>query len=371
MARHKRRAIVCGTNFGRYYLKAFADPETPFELFGILGRGSNRTRACAERYGVPVFTELDQIPKDVDVACVVVGAGVNGGEGAKLAQELMHRGVHVLQEHPLLPTELADCLRTAHQTGVQYHLNTHYVSVEPVRHFIMAARRLAAESRLLFVDAACSIQVAYTLFDILGHALTSLRPWGFAAPPVWPHSLRDMTGGITPPYRSLEGVLNGLPFTLRIQNELDPEEPDNYSHFLHRVIIGSEGGCLTLVDTHGPIAWTPRLHLPTSAARLTMIHEAPETYLDYPAITNTALGYSPTYRDILEKVWPGGVVIALQGLANAIDQKDQTLKRGQYYLAVCELWQHVTRLLGFPTLRTGSFTVPLPPSAILGDLDVG
>lgn len=113
MAQPKRHAIVCGTKFGRIHLKAFTDSDLPFELAGVLGQGSARTMACAERYGVPVYQKVGDLPDDIQAACVVIGSGVGGGPGADLAQALMRRGLHILQEHPLLPAELAACLRTA------------------------------------------------------------------------------------------------------------------------------------------------------------------------------------------------------------------------------------------------------------------
>lgn len=365
----KLRAIVCGTKFGRIYLKAFREPDMPVALTGILGLGSERSRRCAAHYGVPLFTAVDQLPADIDIACVVVGSGVGGGEGATLAQALMRRGIHVLQEHPLLPVELAACLRTARESRVQYHLNTHYVTIAPVRRFIAAARRLREHGRLAFIDAACSIQVAYTLFDILGEALGSLRPWGFAPPQPWPEAVRRLAG-TPPPYRCLEGVLAGIPFTLRVQNALDPADPDNHSHFLHRITIGAAGGCLTLADTHGPVTWTPRLHLPASAASLAAIDEAPEDHLDEPAFA-AAGAEAVTHRDVLGRIWPQGVAVALSRLAAAIRAEESPLRRGQYHLAVCELWQHVTRLLGFPELRPGQADPPLPPHAILADAEAG
>ncbi len=101
----------------------------------------------------------------------MVNAGLNGGRGAELAQELMDGGLHVLQEHPLHQAELAACLRQARRRGVVYHLNTHYVHVAAVASFIRAARRLLEQQPLLFTDALSSLQVLYPLLDILGQAL--------------------------------------------------------------------------------------------------------------------------------------------------------------------------------------------------------
>ncbi|MCZ9337922.1 Gfo/Idh/MocA family oxidoreductase, partial [Streptomyces sp. TRM76130] len=79
----------------------------------MVARGGPRSVALAEEYGVPLYPSVDQLPEDVDIACVVVSSSVGGGQGAELARQLLERGVHVLQEHPLHPTELAACLGAA------------------------------------------------------------------------------------------------------------------------------------------------------------------------------------------------------------------------------------------------------------------
>lgn len=347
------RAIVCGTKFGRVYLAALRSPGSPFELAGILARGGDRSRACARHYDVPLFTDPDEVPDDVRVACVVVGSGLNGGSGALLARRLMARGMHILQEHPLHHDELADCLRQARQNGVVYRLNTHYVHLAPVRRFVRAARALGARQRPLFVDAVCAYQVAYALFDILGEALDGLRPWDFAA---------SAPDGADRPLRSLDGCIGGVPLTLRIQNWLDPEDPDNHAYLLHRITIGAEGGTLTLVDSHGPVLWSPRPYVPPETHQAVTLDAAPGEHLRQPSVTAIGPGDAPSYREITGSVWPDGVRTALCGLDRAIAAADDPLRRGRYYLALCRLWQDAMSVLGPPRLvRTE------PPRPLIAD----
>ncbi|MBK3558799.1 Gfo/Idh/MocA family oxidoreductase [Streptomyces sp. MBT56] len=107
------RVVVCGTRFGQVYAAALTRAPERFRLVGILARGSARSAALAEEYGVPLYDAVEQLPDDVDAACVVVSTAVGGGRGAELAKELLERGIHVLQEHPVHPDELAECLRVA------------------------------------------------------------------------------------------------------------------------------------------------------------------------------------------------------------------------------------------------------------------
>ncbi|WP_436775928.1 Gfo/Idh/MocA family oxidoreductase, partial [Yinghuangia sp. YIM S09857] len=246
-----RRVVVCGTNFGRFHLEAIARRPGEYELAAILARGSAASRALADRLGVPFHTSSDTLPEDVDIACVAVGAAISGGSGTELAQTLMRRGVHVLQEHPLHLAEFTECLRVARKHGVQYRVNTHYRHVEPVRRFLAAARQLRQRQAPLFVDAATPVHLLHPLVDILGAALGAVRPWHIGDPaPAEPGH----------PFRSLHGTLAGVPLTLRVHHQLDPADRDNHALLWHRVAIGTAGGVLTLADTHGPVLWSPRLH---------------------------------------------------------------------------------------------------------------
>ncbi|MET8338992.1 Gfo/Idh/MocA family oxidoreductase [Streptosporangium canum] len=358
------RVIVCGTGFGRVHLAALGRPGVPFELAGVLARGSDRSRLCADQAGVPLYTDVEQVPGDVDLACVVLLGEVNGGQGSAVAARFMSRGVHVLQEGPLLHDELAASLRTARREKVFYQVNTHYIHLPPVRRFTAAARVLLARQRPLFVDAVCGIQVSYNLFDILGRILGGLRPWGFADPPQVPEEIRRLSGA-EPPFRTLSGVLAGVPLTLRVQNQLHPADPDNHAHFLHRVTLGTEGGTLTLANTHGPVLWSPRPHLPEQARSLATLDGAADEHLDFPSSTPIGPARAPSYREILGEMWPAGVERALRATWTAQSDGVDPLRDGQYHLAVCKVWQAMAGALGFPERLLGPAPRPLSADELI------
>lgn len=84
--RQRPRVVVCGARFGQVYLEAFRNPDLPFELAGVVAAGSERSRACARRYGAPLYTDPEQLPDDIDMACVVIRGGLLGGRGSELAR---------------------------------------------------------------------------------------------------------------------------------------------------------------------------------------------------------------------------------------------------------------------------------------------
>jgi NAD-dependent oxidoreductase involved in siderophore biosynthesis len=53
---------------------------------------------------------------------------------------------------------------------------------------------------------------------------------------------------------------------------------------------------------------------------------------------------------VFRTIWPAGVRGALARLRTAIETGEDPLRRGQYYLTLCQLWQDVTLRLGPPDL---------------------
>jgi thiazolinyl imide reductase len=354
------RTVVCGTVFGRFYLDALCPAPPGFELAGVLAAGSARSKAVAARYGVPCYTAVEQLPADVDAACVVVRAGVAGGPGTELAKALLARSVHVIQEQPAHPREVADCLRLARANGVQYRLNSFYPHLAPVRRFIAQARALRDRRTPRYADAACSSQVLFPLLDMLGQALGGLGPWAFADPaPVV--DVRAATGA-TVPFRALHGAIAGVPLTLRVHNQLDPGDPDNHTHLLHRITLGTDAGALTLADTHGPVLWTPRLHVNRGADGLLSL-EGPDTErLEQPTTTVLDAAAPLSFRHAFGTLWPDGIRHALAGLRAAISDPGGRAAAAQNVLTVARMWQDLTTRLGRPELLDAAECPPLRPA---------
>lgn len=344
------RVLVCGTTFGQVYLEALKSGREKFELAGILALGSERSRLCASFYQVPLFTSVEQVPADIDIACVVVRSCLLGGRGSDLVSHFLQRGIHVLQEHPVHHDEIAGFLRLARTSRVQYQLNTFYRHLEPVGNFLGAAQMLLLRHKPLYVDAACSFQVCHALFDILRLALGKTRPWRFVAAP----ALEPASGGEVP-FRSVDGVFAGVPLSLRIQHQMDPSNPDDYIHLLHRITLGTDAGELTLVTTHGPLIWCARPVIPIEV-------RDPRAKLLFGSVSSgndtctAVLGRAeePSQRYLFQTMWPNAVLGALLELANFITENTDPLPRGQHQLTLCRVWQDLTEALGPPRLTRNS-----------------
>jgi pyochelin biosynthesis protein PchG len=354
------RVLVCGTTFGQAYLNGLAAAPAQFELAGILARGSAFARACADTRGVPLYTSVEQLPDDLDMACVVVRSGVVGGAGADIAQALLARGIHVIQEQPVHHDELTRLLRTARETGRHYRLNGFYPDVAPVARFIAASRFVLEHSAARFVDAACSVHVMYPLLDILGQALGQLRPWSFALQPI-----ADAERG---PFSSVTGRIGGVPLTLRVQNEFDPADPDNHIHLFHQIALGTDAGTLTLTNTHGQLLWQPRMRLQRRAdgvLDLSARHDA----LTVPVATLLGPAYAPSFHETFERGWADAARAALLRFHATIVDGRPDSARQQRTLAATQAWGDLASTLGAPRSIHPPDVAPLSATAIAAHLN--
>ncbi|ROO60461.1 thiazolinyl imide reductase [Micromonospora sp. Llam0] len=350
-----RRVLIAGTAFGRFYLDAIdADPKH-FTLAGILSRGGEFSRELARQRNVPLHTTTDEIPGDIDLACVVVRSGATGGPGTELALSLLTRGIPVLQEHPVHAGEIAECLRAARRHGVPYAVETMYPQLQPVRQFLAAAEVLRDRVGLTYVDASANSQVLYPLLDILARLTATPRPWHFAEP-------APAAAGY--PFTEVQAVVGGTPVSLRIQNQVHPDDPDNHSYLFHRLAAGTPAGVLTLADTHGPVLWQPRLHSPRDhTGRL--LTRGPGTHrLDVPS-TSSLSARPGTFHEVFAELWPDALAHRMRQFCRLLDEPAGRAASGQWDLAVSTMWAQLTGRIGLPELiRPGE-----PPPVPMTDLE--
>lgn len=333
------RAIVCGTSFGRFYLRALSS-NPMVKLVGILSTGSQASCEYASEYGIAHYIDVADLPEDIELVCVVVRTSVSGGAGSDIARKLLGRGIHVLQEHPLHPAELADCFRAAQQNKVRYFVNSFYPYVSYIAQFLHTVSLLREQQPLLFVDAMCGSQVLYPLLDIIGRSVGSLRSC----------HVEVVEASRCQLYTTLIGEIAGVSLNLRVQNQIHPADADNHAFLLHRLAIGFEAGVLTLVDTHGPVIWSPRLHTHRDKThRLVLSGEGTER-LDVISSEILAGPKVTTFRSVFDNVWPDAINTALAEFLAELKDDRSALQTAQRTTNLTSLWQNVSRQLGQPVL---------------------
>ncbi|QDR79904.1 Gfo/Idh/MocA family oxidoreductase [Sporomusa termitida] len=335
------RVVVCGTTFGRIYLHGIQQMQDEFELAGILARGSRQAQQCAEKYNVPLYTDVEQLPNDsIDVACVVIRSTVAGGQGTQLADNLLLKGIHVMQEYPVHHDDLVKCMRSARRSACHYRLNSFYPDLETVRSFIITARQALQQSEALYIDAACSIQVLFPLVDILGQSLGGFRPWSFRT------EAKPLSES---PFCSLSGKIRGIPINLRVQNQVDPSDPDNHTHLLHRIVIGTNNGRLMMTDSHGLVIWSPRMHVARGNERVPGL-DGSDHLVDFPVTELVTPFKMQSFKTVYNNLWPESIQQSLRRFRATILSREDDQQLLQYHLTACQVWQDIGQQLGMAQL---------------------
>ncbi|ACV63454.1 thiazolinyl imide reductase [Desulfofarcimen acetoxidans DSM 771] len=344
------RVVVCGTTFGRIYLDAIKQLSKEYKLVGIVARGSEQAGRCAQEYGIPLYTDVNRLTKEeTDAACVVVRSTVVGGQGSYLANNLLMKGVHVLQEHPIHYDDLAECFRNARQHSCCYYLNSFYPDLVTVYSFIETALKVLKNSKLNYIEASCSLQVLFPLVDILGKVLGGFRPWSFAS--VSKSTAED-------PFSTVIGQIKDLPVTLRIQNQINPADPDNNTHLLHRIVIGTDSGNLIMTDSHGIVLWCPNMYVPRTEDGVLDIYGT-SSFLSLPVMEEVVSLKNKTFQSIFTEVWPSAMKRTLQRFRNIIMSGKNNSSLSQYMLTACQVWQDISNQLGPVQIISGNQLKPI------------
>lgn len=342
MMQKKIKTIVAGTTFGQFYLQALQYMSDRFELCGILASGSSRSQRLAKEYQVPLYKSVDELPEDIELACVIIRASALGGKGTDLSLALMNRGINVIQEQPLHHKELSECFKTAKKNGVFFHVGDLYVNLPAVRQFTAAAKELMKKQQILYIEASCSTQVSYPLVDILNHIFPTMRPFKI-----------KKTDNESGPFHILTAEIAKIPAIFLIHNEMNPDDPDNFMHLLQRVTIGTTGGRLCLYDSHGPVVWHNRLHVPTSLYKEDVISKKLPENLELNS--RYQLGDVPEipYSQIIGTEWPKAIARDLDIYRQLKEGEQKRAVLSSRELIASEIWHSITNELGYASLRYG------------------
>lgn len=155
------------------------------------------------------------------------------------------------------------------------------------------------------------------------------------------------------PFHVATGKISDIPVIYQINNEIDPDDPDNYMHLLQKITIGTEGGHLALEDTHGPVIWYPRLHVPVS------MYNDKGHLVNYPVHLNENVcdflyDEPDSFIRTLREKWPDAIAEDLLKVASMIRGECNSLPSFQKELTVSTLWHDLTQKVGFADLVKGT-----------------
>lgn len=335
----KLKTIVCGTTFGQFYIEAIKRQQDRFELVGILAGGSEGSRLCAKSNGIPLYTEVSQLPEDIDLACVVIRSGVLGGKGTDITKKLLERKINVIQEQPLHNKEIAECMKLASKYGVKFSVGNLYLNLKSINAFIQASKYISQKCDILYLDMSFISQVSYPAVQIMTAFLPAMKPF------------RITSVQKSGPYSVLTGEIGKIPFVMRIYNEINPEDVNNYIRFLHRIAIGTSGGTLTLNESNGSVIWNSEMYIPDG---ITMTGNSTETFPEHMFEQSETILFEnkAKYSEIFLKQWPEAIYYDLKRIADEILGGKKDVTHAQKVLTAASIWHDMTEHMGHALLNS-------------------
>lgn len=336
----KKNVIVCGTTFGQYYLKAIKSREDFFCLKGILASGSERSKRVAKEYNTTLYTSVDEVPGDIDFACVVIRSDGCGGNGTKIAIELMNKGIAVIAEQPIHRAFLKECYRAAVSNKVCYQTGNFYSYLPAVKCFLAAAKKINEYMSPSYIRISFSTQVSFPAMELLVEASGSRDK-------IKAEKITKNNG----PFDVLTGKLGNIPMLMEFQNELCLVDPDAFMQLLYEITIFYPGGRLELTDTLGGVVYRPRINLPEDKYNgdFTGMEQNTEVALFKKEVR--------TLRDEVEIEWANAIaenLIHFSSRMEHLKENNRQDNRATKEMLWADRWEELHEIFGFSKLVSSS-----------------
>ena len=364
LASRPLRTLVCGTRFGEMYISALTRRPgiPPFHLCGILARGSERSRTLAQDLDVPLYTDVADLPDNIDVACVALRSSAFGGPGIKVATALLRRGIHVVYEHPLHPSEVRVLDAAARESKAFWVLNTFYPDTRAAERMSRYVQTWHAQRKPDYITVTTSPQFLLSSLDILQRCFGSLDTFHIFDRPPWPEPFSQQN---IPPFEVIRASLDGIPTIIHLQGWIDPRDADHHALVMHNIAVGGREGRLELVNSFGPLVWTRPIYVPdyaqdTADASLLRTWDLKAEQIDFKHPMSVVFGPSEgmSFLQAIETEFPIIIAAALSRLKTALEMNTAE-KLSAQALSVSTAWHTCMQALG-PLRSVALSPPPLP-----------
>lgn len=173
----RQRILVCGMRFGKIYLEAILQRKDLYEVVGILGTGGKYSLEISKKYNIPLYTDIDTLPSNIDLACVILRAGALGGEGINITKKLLNAGIPVIHEQPVHHKELIECYTIAQKSNSYLEISNFYKYINSTQKYISLISRYKKTEKIEYINIECGHQVLYSVIGILLEIIENSRPF--------------------------------------------------------------------------------------------------------------------------------------------------------------------------------------------------
>lgn len=334
----KIKTIICGARFGQFYAEALKKSDI-FEPVGFFSQGSDYSIKIAKQQGLETYTDIEKLPHDIKLACVILKSGVMGGRGSDISKSLLNKGISVIHEQPIHYKECLECYKSIKGKDVFFSISDFYMNLPIVKKFISKISKICKFEKIEYVNISCANQVIYSAVDLLVKLLGGrVRPWNFE------NNLQNKN-----PFVVVSGSMNGVPVNLSIHNEINPDDIDMCFYYLIKCSVGFSSGEITLADIYGPIIWNPKINIKHNFSFKNDILENIDEDIKNRKIVYNAESTEASIKSIFTKEWIEAIneSIKIRWLGNC-DIKSTANLEGQKMLLNTQIWSDINKCIGYP-----------------------
>ncbi|WP_353463116.1 bifunctional Gfo/Idh/MocA family oxidoreductase/class I SAM-dependent methyltransferase [Mammaliicoccus sciuri] len=336
-----KKCIVCGSRFGQFYIEALKKIPN-INLHGLLASGSERSNDCANNYQIQLYNDVDELPDDIDLACIAIKSEVQGGKGNLIAESLLKRGIDVIFEQPLSEKEYISLFKLAKKEKRYFTVCNLYSQLPSVQNFIQNFKFIKKEQSIKYINVEFATQLSYPVAQLLSLLIPEIKNIEF--------SISKKEDG---PFQFLSTTINETQLNLIAYNEAVENEIDNFMRLLFSIKIGFEGGELNLLDPHGDVFWREYIKFPNR-------YRIPSSFLDDPPkgmirkyikllYDNSDLTQQSMFTELWPKTISKEIFLYLEK-----DQQDKHSFNAlaQNHINSSIIWHKLMQSLGYPTFVT-------------------
>ncbi|MCW6702340.1 Gfo/Idh/MocA family oxidoreductase [Anaerococcus sp. NML200537] len=329
MKMKKINTIVCGTTFGEFYIKALKELKDDFELCGILCNGSERSKRISEKYNIPYYLNIKDIPINIDLACVILRTEGVGGNGTDVCMSLLSHGINVIQEQPVFKEHLEKCYKQAIKNDSVYMTANLYSNFENIRKFIKYARKLNIMSELEYINVTFSTQLAYIAFDLISMS-------GLTGSLKIDNDIKSKFAG---PFKIVSGLWGNIPIVIEFNDVINPTHPDYNMQLMYSLNYYYKAGLLSLDDAFGNVFWRPRSYVSNDKENESLNNE-----LIYKSLFKQE---EITYKDFYNNSWVKAIEDELVKIKNEVDGGILNRERANREFNTAHRWKIFQDFNGF------------------------
>lgn len=333
----KIKTIVCGTKFGQYYIEAITKYSEDCELTGILAQGSYRSQECSKVYNTVLYRSVDEIPNDTELAIVAIRTSIMGGSGTDVIINLLNKGINVVAEQPMHESDVRKCLKIALRNNVVFVISNIYKYMDNVKKFKHIIKTKVDRTKIKHIDIFITNQIIFSAIEILEDIY---------AEKLEIQDEKEVGGTFSKPI--INGRLGEIPISIKIGNEVDDLDSDNFIPYILNIRMYTEEGSLELYDVFGPIIWKPIINI----AHEIFVKREKREELQAKTIYVDSGSSRFEFEKIFSQYWVKAIVTMINEFKHEFDMYNERSveikKKYQKTVDNATLWKKITNIIGYP-----------------------